>query len=225
MNRILGMAFLVVPLLAGCSSTHRVTKDSDKEEIAEVLTDLGGRDAKILLADWEVVEGRIIEERADSLVFRESQADDLRVVSLESVREITVTSGSSGFVKGLWTGALVGGGVGILVGFASGDDKKGFFRFSAAEKAAGAGLALGLWGGIIGGVAGAVLGADETYVFREFPSGGGEYILIEVEKILEETDSAVRILYQGKEILLPKRGIHINRTREPIRITVPRAWL
>jgi hypothetical protein len=225
MNRIIGMACLVVPLLAGCSSTHHVTNEPGEEGIAGVAGDLNGREATILLEDWEVVEGRIVELRTDSLVFLDAPADDLRVVSSNSIREITISSGSAGFLKGFGIGFLVGGGLGALVGLASGDDKEGFIRFSAGEKAAGAGLTLGLLGGTIGGAVGAAQGVDETYVFKDFPPAGEEYVVIEVEEILEETASAVRIRYQGREILLPKRGIHINRTRESIKITVPRTWL
>lgn len=212
-------------MLAGCSSTHHVTNESGGEEIAGVAEDLNGREATILLEDWEVVEGRIVELRTDSLVFWDASADDLRVVSSNSIREITIQSGSAGFLKGFGIGFLVGGGLGALAGLASGDDKKGFIRFSAGEKAAGAGLTLGLLGGIIGGVVGSAQGVDETYVFKDAPPEGEEYVVIEVEEILQETVSSVRIVYQGREILLPKRGIHINRTHEPIKITVPKAWL
>ncbi len=225
MKRILGMACLAIPLLAGCSSTHQLTDGPGREEIAEAAGDLKGKEAEILLEDWERVEGQVIDLRADSLVFRGRQADRLRVVPLGSVREITIRSGLAGFARGAGIGFLVGGSLGVAVGFASGDDKEGFIRFSAGEKAAGAGLLLGLLGGVIGGATGAAQGAEETYVFREHPPAGKEYVVIQVENILEETATSVRILYQGREILLPRRGIHINRTVVPIRITLPAAWL
>jgi len=43
-------------------------------------------------------------------------------------------------------GAAVGAGVGVAAGLAAGDDTEGWWRFTAAEKAAFGGVALGLAG-------------------------------------------------------------------------------
>ena len=62
-------------------------------------------------------------------------------------------------------GALVGGGVGVILGVASGDDPKGsFLGFSAGEKAALAGAALGATGLVIGLVVGIVQSCNERVV-------------------------------------------------------------
>jgi hypothetical protein len=69
-----------------------------------------------------------------------------------------------------WLGAgigfVVGAATGALLGWASGDDKSGFFRWTAGEKAAMAAWALG----VVGGVVGAIVGDRyKTVRWREFP--------------------------------------------------------
>jgi hypothetical protein len=53
----------------------------------------------------------------------------------------------------------------------------------------------------------------------------GAGAVIEVDEILEETDYTVRVVYEGKVIKLRKWCIYIDRSHDPIRITIPRAWL
>lgn len=57
-------------------------------------------------------------------------------------------------MEGFGLGALIGGGFGIFLGLASGDDEAGFIQFSAEEKAALAGVVLGVTGAIVGLLAG-----------------------------------------------------------------------
>jgi hypothetical protein len=62
---------------------------------------------------------------------------------------------SKGILEGLGLGAM-----GLLLGFASGDDPPGWFSFTAEEKAAGLGLFLGGIGISIGGSLGALKSVD-----------------------------------------------------------------
>lgn len=57
-------------------------------------------------------------------------------------------------IKGFFTGVLAGILFGGMIGLVSGDDEKGFLRFTAAEKALMAGALLALPGGVIGGIIG-----------------------------------------------------------------------
>jgi hypothetical protein len=52
---------------------------------------------------------------------------------------------------------------GGLMGLASGDDKEGFIRFSAKDKAVIFGMFFGLTGGCLGGVGGVLEGEDQEY--------------------------------------------------------------
>jgi hypothetical protein len=88
-----------------------------------------------------------------------------QIINLSEIDEITLKrKGSAG--RGALTGALIGAGAGILIGFASGDDNTGWFRFSAGEKAAALGLSLGALGGLVGVITGA-LSRDKFYIGRD----------------------------------------------------------
>jgi hypothetical protein len=89
----------------------------------------------------------------------------------------------------------------------------------------GAGLVVGLFGAMIGGAVGSPQDVEVTYLFTERPWEVGEGAVIEVEEILEETDHTVRVVYEGRVIVLQKWCIYIDRSHDPIRITMPRAWL
>ncbi|MBA2744957.1 MAG: hypothetical protein H0U44_01910 [Flavisolibacter sp.] len=57
--------------------------------------------------------------------------------------------------RGILTGVIVGGALGVITGFGSGNDNRSeLIQFSAGEKAFSLGIAGGLAGGIIGGVLG-----------------------------------------------------------------------
>lgn len=70
------------------------------------------------------------------------------------------------------TGALEGGGIGagtgvalgIMIGFGSGDDPKGWFSLTAEEKAAILGIGLGATGGLVGAITGAIIGSKNIFV-------------------------------------------------------------
>ncbi len=70
------------------------------------------------------------------------------------------------FVTGMGTGLLIGGGIGALIGFASGDDEGGFIAFSAATKALFLGIGLGVPSAIVGGISGAAQGIDDDYLLK-----------------------------------------------------------
>ena len=61
-------------------------------------------------------------------------------------------------------GALIGAGLGAIIGFASGDDTEGWLRFSAGEKALGAGIALGLLGVVTGLIVGISTSTDDETI-------------------------------------------------------------
>ncbi len=59
---------------------------------------------------------------------------------------------SSEFWKGFLYGGLIGGAAGALMGFISGDDRSGWFAWTAGQKAVGFGAVGFVVGGVIGGI-------------------------------------------------------------------------
>jgi hypothetical protein len=70
--------------------------------------------------------------------------------------------------KGAGIGALVGAGTGIILAFASGDDK-GWIGFSARYKAVVGGISLGALGALVGGLVGDSRDTEEWRPIRVLP--------------------------------------------------------
>ena len=67
------------------------------------------------------------------------------------------------FWSGAGYGALIGGGLGVILGLASGDDTEGLIRLSAGAKAVLLGIVLGVPATLVGGMAGAMQGVDTEF--------------------------------------------------------------
>ncbi len=117
----------------------------------------------------------------------------------------------SHFGSGLGYGFLAGAGTGAIIGLASGDEKSGFFRFTAAAKAFLIGVPLGVVGAIVGGIIGASQGLDDDLVIN---GDVGRY-LIALPKLREVA------LY--KSVKIPDdTGAYDARRVEPIPLNVTR---
>ncbi len=106
-------------------------------------------------------EGELIAVKQNAIIILESySASDvsLELSEIDSVRIIRKAKVLQGMGIGLATGAATG----ALIGFASGNDEPGWFSFTAGEKAAVAGAALGTLGLILGAIFGAAAGSDQT---------------------------------------------------------------
>jgi hypothetical protein len=66
--------------------------------------------------------------------------------------------------RSVLTGLLIGGAIGAIIGYASGDDTNSFIAFTAGEKAFGLGVGVGGLGAITGLILG--LAAHKTFVIR-----------------------------------------------------------
>ncbi len=85
-------------------------------------------------------------------------------IETRAVKRVVVLP-KSAVLESMGVGALVGGGVGAVIGLASGDDPSGsWFRMSAGEKALIAGAALGAGGIVVGLVVGIVRSQGERVV-------------------------------------------------------------
>jgi hypothetical protein len=117
------------------------------------------------------LEGTFQEVQNGSLFFSPEGQTDAMEVPLDQVESVETFAGTKRqTVKGMGIGAGSGALLGIVLGFASGDDEPcSWVCFSAEEKAAVGGIALGITGGVIGLIAGALTTTDE---WREVPLVG-----------------------------------------------------
>lgn len=120
-----------------------------------------GADVELRLTSGSIVRGELVSVTDTAIVICPHYGKCTRpgvrsrdsVVELTSIVQYTVF-GSSPVLQKMGMGMLVGGGVGALIGLASGDDPPGFLSFSAGQKAMAVGLMLGLAGGIGGLIVG-----------------------------------------------------------------------
>ena len=106
----------------------------------------------------------VLQEVQDSSIIILSDDQRIRIPAI-SIQEVTIKrKGETG--RGALTGGLVGLGVGLMVGFGSGDDQCDpssfcLFALTAEEKALTAGLALGMSGAVIGTIIGSLRRAEK----------------------------------------------------------------
>ncbi len=119
----------------------------------------------------------VMEDRVILLNANSSTGEEIRIgeVALIRIHKKTNTL-SFGFL-----GFLIGGAAGALSGIASGDDKTGFLRFSAGEKACIGALGLGLLGTITGGIIGSLGGIKESIDLETLPPQALSYVLAKLK--------------------------------------------
>ena len=100
----------------------------------------------------------VLSVRGDSLILHVALAPTKTLaVARADVTRLEVSTGRSRHAgRGAGIGALVGVTSGAFMGYTSGDDRRGWFRFTAEEKAVGYGVGLGVAGLVIGTVVGAL---------------------------------------------------------------------
>ncbi|MDE3059022.1 MAG: hypothetical protein KGJ59_13810 [Bacteroidota bacterium] len=87
----------------------------------------------------------------------------IKAVKSSEIEEIVFVH-EGHFWSGVGYGALIGGGAGALIGFASGDDPPDqWFSFTAGEKAEALGIFLGASSAIVGGIVGAIQNIDDDF--------------------------------------------------------------
>jgi len=127
-------------------------------------------------------------------------------------------------------GFLIGGGIGALIGLASGDDEEGFIRFTAGQKAISLGIGIGLSSALISGIIDAINNIDDDFPIRGnpgkfkailpilkkhaiFPSMPPYEVQVLLSKKSEEitTTSVKPIVQIGKEKTIPSAAkVHIS---------------
>jgi hypothetical protein len=132
---------------------------------------LMGLEAGSVLIETVLVEnqnsrGHLVEIPDSILSVQSSKTSQIRRIPIDDIQNITEIKKSK-FGKFLVRGLLFGAGTGAIIGLVSGDDKSGWIRFSAEDKAAIGGIYLGLVGGILGGLIGLVTGKEITYELND----------------------------------------------------------
>jgi hypothetical protein len=137
--------------------------------IAVTNTSAQGADVVLFLNDGREISGELLVVMDSSLVISFVSVDRKEVFEKDTVvrnQEIlhVIVKGKSNILKGMGEGIIIGGGIGVLLGFLSGDDEEGFIRFTAAEKALALGVVLGGAGLIIGTIAGIASSASDRHI-------------------------------------------------------------
>jgi hypothetical protein len=87
----------------------------------------------------------------------------ITVVKNQEILNVIIR-GKSNVLNGMGQGILLGGAIGGLLGFASGDDESGILRFTAGQKALMFGSLLGATGLVIGTVGGIVTSTHDKII-------------------------------------------------------------
>lgn len=88
-----------------------------------------------------------------------------KAVRFQEIQQIVVKR-EGRFWLGVGQGALIGGGLGAVIGLASGDDTKVWSRFPGGAKALQLSIALGIPAALVGGISGAIQGIDEDVIIE-----------------------------------------------------------
>jgi hypothetical protein len=139
-----------------------------------------GADVEVQLHDGRAISGELYavqdtailvfsDEGAVSQEF-ESEIPGRYSIDTRTIKRVIVRA-KSGVLKSMGIGALVGGGVGAVVGLAGGDDPAGgWFRMSAGEKALAGAVVLGAGGMVVGLVVG-IVQSEKERVVEPLPDG------------------------------------------------------
>ncbi|GMR12872.1 MAG: hypothetical protein BMS9Abin29_1066 [Gemmatimonadota bacterium] len=156
-------ASLIILLLSmplqGCSYRHVIGSTSPPQDYAKADDLLAGHKVRVRLSDGSTLFGaEFVTVGPDSVRFLQGARGRIAIPT-----ERFSSAGYPNRWKGFGWGAVIGGGLGAIIGFASGDDPpSGFFTITAEEKAA----ALGVAGALVGGISGLIQGFP-TAVVRE----------------------------------------------------------
>jgi hypothetical protein len=102
------------------------------------------------------VVGTVLAIQNDTLVLQVEKITDPVRLPFSAITKIQVSRGQRRRVgDGLIMGGAIGAGVGMLLGFAAGDDDPGILAMSAGDKAAIGAVLLGVAGAGLGGLLGA----------------------------------------------------------------------
>ena len=150
-------AFVLIPLWS-VSSQAVQPKSGDRIRVTAAPNALDNRIA------------RVLSVRGDSLFLHVAPAETLGVARVDVTR-LEVSAGRGRHtLQGAGIGALIGAASGAIMGYASGDDR-GWWCFTAGEKAAITAVGVGGLGAVLGAVVGAQHVSDR---WTSVPLGSAE---------------------------------------------------
>jgi hypothetical protein len=154
----------MIYFLSGCATNIMVIPENLDNHLPRINQNGEKYSGIILLDDGKMVSMKELWSSGDSVYFKSKSSDENLKVSLKDIEAIKFIKHGEGAVQGLGLGILIGSISGFGIGLASGDDPPGFLSFTAEEKGAIFGVALGLVGGFVGIIGGAASGSKENYV-------------------------------------------------------------
>lgn len=124
-----------------------------------------GAELLIQTQDDQIIKAELLAVKGSRLILMDTGSLSGITVDIKKLKSVRIVKKSK-LLQGLGSGLLIGGASGALLGFLSGDDNEGWFRFKAGEKAVMGGLGLGVIGLLTGGIVGAFKGIDESVVLE-----------------------------------------------------------
>ena len=140
---------------------------------ALMTSDLNAKDKKrgatleITTTEGRVIRAELLAVKNDRLILMENSSFQEKILGPDEIAHLKIDKPTK-FLQGLGLGVLSGAAFGGALGFASGNDKPGFFSFSAGEKAAIGAIGLGAVGLVVGGIASVAKGIDESVQVSEY---------------------------------------------------------
>jgi hypothetical protein len=217
----------IAPLvLAGCGLTRDVVDSHGGPTSAEVVKSIQGSSVTVNLWDSSTHEGKAVQCGPDTLALIVDQLGSRENVPLNKVKLVRLVGSRRAYILG---GVLVGGAVGAAIGYESGKPgppqaQQGMFTMRLDFSGPGA-----VVGGLLGALGGALIGSAVTprteFVFpgnRPAHLPANQLATIEVNSLIEQTESNVRFKWIGKTVTLDTGAITIRRVGDLIRITGPK---
>ena len=215
-------------ILAGCSTTYDVPRDTRTDAFEEARESIDGRSIQVTRVRGAAIMLDSASLIADTIAGLAQETCMRVALPLTGVNTIMVSNSGRGILRGTLQGAAIVGGSALVLGIAvAASPQEGLVQFDAG--AAGLLTLAGVVSGaLLGGVYGAVGFSTYTYTVDEWneddskPSKSRRLFL---RSFQDETPGAVCIAYRGKLIWLPKSEVKIERDGEYILLTVPERLL
>ncbi len=150
-SRVWYVILLLSIPLQGCSYRHVIGSTSSPRDYTEATDLLSGHKVEVRLSDGSTFyDAEFVKVGPDSVRFIQGARGRIAIPA-----ERFCSASYPHRLNGFGLGVAIGGGLGAIIGLASGDDDSStFFSFTAEDKAAFFGVALAVVGGGIGVITG-----------------------------------------------------------------------
>jgi hypothetical protein len=220
------ITFIFGLLWIRCSSTSHVPVDPAAKEFIEAHERLHLEEAIVTLIDGTEISLDSTVLQAAHVVGVETETRFRQEYPLVRVRDIRMKSTGRGAIRGVLIGSILGGAAGLAAGISSRGEWLG--PRSTGDVLAWGGV-FALIGGLEGALVGSIAGLTEYYSFPTdtlvSPIAPAitpkPPVKLRMTILPEETQDAVRIVWNGRDIWLKKSAIKIERRDDGIWLTIP----